>query len=353
MEFCLVFLGAEAGYAETVARRYIGICRVSEAAWVSNSAIWLAKRSSLYESSRRAGALGNSPEVNAGRELSPETAVPSRHSPAQPPGQTPLPVERAPEEGRRNDGEESGTRLFDDGQRSAVYLAMAELAEKHYEGFDEIARLAGKHYEGLRLDEKVSNRFRETAKRFVKDDEEVAVALMVQISSEFGFAVGDLSFEQVDQYMRTNPAMLELSPIMQILAELRVSDLRYVRHPDEILWCLRSHPGILDAIVHKIYIQSVLPTLLPRFETWQIERYFEGRRIEISKGWWFRSDGTCGTEGGTGTWCAADYGRLTVKIKEEFTFVFSSVGPYLLGGTVQERGSSVVEKTVLRAESSP
>jgi hypothetical protein len=337
IEFCLIFLGAEAGYAETVARRYFVTQHVSNPAWVSNGAEWLAKRSSFSGSSHRAGAPGSSPTLNAGQELSPSTAVPSRHAPAQPPGQAPQPVDRAPKEGPQNEGEESGMRLLDDDQRAIVRVAMMELAEKKYKKFDEGAQ----------------HRFIETGRRFVKDDEESAVALMIVISSEFGVSVGDLSFEQVDQYLRANPAELERSLIMQIWTDLRVSDLRYVR-AGEILQCLRSHPGMLDAIVHKIYVQSILPTLLPRSGAWQIERSLPSGKdkIVIFRDWWFRGDGTCGNEDIAGTWCAADYGRLTVKAKEEFTFVFSDVRPGYLTGTVLQRGSSAAAKTVWRAESS-
>jgi SpoVK/Ycf46/Vps4 family AAA+-type ATPase len=335
IEFCLIFLGAEAVYAETVARRYFVTQHVSDPAWVSNSARWLAIRSS-YESSHRAGALGNSPELNAGQELSPGTAVPSRHAPAQPPGQTPQPVERPPEEGLRNDGEESGTWLMSDAQRTTVWMAMYELAAGKYDEFKE---------EGEFLGKEVVQRFVETASKFVKDDEEFAAAIMTTISSEIDVAVGDLSFEQVDRYLEANPAVLEMSPVMQLSAEFRVADLRSL-DATEISRCLRSHPELLDAIVHEIYVQSLLPTLLPRSGTWQIARYLADGKIEISKDWWFRSDGTCGNEGGAGTWCAADYGRLTVKSEKEFIFVFSDVQLGHLTGTVRERGSNVVAKTV-------
>lgn len=329
IEFCLIFLGTDPGYAETVARRRLGGARVGKTPWVSNGAKWLAMRSSFSGSSHRAGAPDSSPALHTGQEVSPGTAVPSGHAPAQPPGQTPMPVERAPEEGPRNEGEESGTRLFDDAERASVRAAMMELAEKKYGEFDEEAQ----------------HRFIETVQRFVKDDEEFAIALMTQISIEIGVTVGDLSFEQVDQYMRANPAMLEMSPIMQIFTVgLRSLDAA------EILLCLRSHPEIVDGIVHKIYVQSVLPTLLLQSGTWQIETHFADGKIEISKDWWFRSDGTCGTEGATGTWCAADYGRLSVKSRNEFIYTFSDlqVG-YYFTGTAQERGSSMIVNTVWRA----
>jgi hypothetical protein len=42
-------------------------------------------------------------------------------------------VERAPKGGPQNEGEESGARLIDDGQRAVVCLAMLELAKKYEE----------------------------------------------------------------------------------------------------------------------------------------------------------------------------------------------------------------------------
>jgi hypothetical protein len=346
VEFCLIFLGAEPGYAETVARRVVGGARIGETPWVSNGAKWLAKRSSFSGSPHRAGAQGTIPAPNARQEQSPGTAVPPPHAPAQPPGQRQLPsVERASREGPRNEGGESEMRLLDDAQRATVRAAIMELAEKKYGNF-------GRNWAGT-TDEGAQDRFIETVKRFVQDDEEFAAALMTQISSELGVAVGDLSFGQVDQYMRANPAMLEMSPIMQMVTEFRM-----VNPPPPELWrSLGSHPEMLDAIVHKIYVQSLLPTLLPQPGTWQIERHFEDggiliSRKAISKDWWFRSDGTCGNDDGAGTWCAADYGRLTVKINKELIFVFSDVQPSYLIGTVQERGSNVAAKTVWRAESS-
>jgi hypothetical protein len=329
IEFCLIFLGAEAGYAETVAHRYLAKARISNPAWVSNSAEWLAMRSSFSGSSYRAGAPGSSPTLNAGQELSPSTAVPSRQAPAQPPGQAPQPVDRAPNEGPQNEGEESGTRLLDDDQRATVCRAMMDLAFKPDEKFDE----------------GVYSRFMETVKRFVKGDEEYAIAVMRIISSEFGVAVGDLSFEQVDQYMGAHPAMLEVSPIMQVLLDFRVSDLRFLP-AIELERFLGSHPEMLDATVYRIYVQSILPTLLPRSGTWQIERHLPSGKIEISKNWWFRGDGMCGNEGIAGTWCAADYGQLIVKANEEFTFIFSDVQPGHFTGTVYQGGSSVAAKTV-------